>query len=225
MKEFNIYCTESQTRKALELGAPIEIFGSEEMSRDLIKKAKEYDQLDYLEKELNENDHATIIGELAYCKPTSEQICGWLRKRGLSIEIISKKFGDYTKLWRSMLWEIPSVDKNKDVIESNDYNEAMHAAIDAAFDYLTNIKKEEKEKSEKIESDESDFEAAKAVAAFMNEHPDCDWSTLCSFAKEHHMQVFDNFEDAYFRNDQYVVTRISENKYSFESIDNYDLNE
>lgn len=69
---------------------------------------------------------------------------------------------------------------------------------------------------------ESDFEAAKAVAAYMNEHPDCDWSTLCQVATEHHMRVFDYSDDTYFRNDEYVVFRASQDKYSFESIDHYD---
>lgn len=69
---------------------------------------------------------------------------------------------------------------------------------------------------------ESDFEAAKAVAAYMNANPDYDWSTLCHVANEHHMRVFDYSDDTYFRNDEYVVFRASQDRYSFESIDNYD---
>lgn len=121
MNRYTIFCTRSQTKKALELGAPIEIisYGYEKYHNKLL-----------------------VHGKGWAISPTAEQMCGWLRKQGLCVEIISKKyFGDRTKLYNANLWKIPEVKKLEDVTETNDYKEATLAAIDAALKYLTSNKK------------------------------------------------------------------------------------
>lgn len=88
MTEYNLYCTPEQTRKGLELGAPIKIFGNEYMTRDLVKRAKEEGQIEVIEKEMNRVDHATVIGDLIFCIPTAEQIMQWLESKGIKISIM-----------------------------------------------------------------------------------------------------------------------------------------
>ena len=61
MEEFTIYCTEEQTKKALELGA-------------LIINGKYYHKI-------------CKIGEVEYATPTAEQMLGWFRSKGLRFKI------------------------------------------------------------------------------------------------------------------------------------------
>lgn len=133
MEKYTIYCTPEQTKKALALGAPIDSFGSEGVSRDLVTKATEEGQLDEVEKELNDY-HATIIGELAYCMPSAEQMIMWLEELlplGMDICIQS----NLLRHWNYFL----GVKNGNQCLNSRP--KATIAAIDAALEYLTNNKK------------------------------------------------------------------------------------
>ena len=140
MNKYTIYCTTEQTRKAHVLGAPIDIFGVEDITRDLVRMATDEGQLDEVEKELNDYNHATIIGELAYCIPTAEQMLGWLEEQGITFEVImaNMKIAYYT------LWRIDNKGAHPIIGRSdNDYHsrkEATIAAFDAALYYLANNK-------------------------------------------------------------------------------------
>lgn len=58
MNGYTIYCTEEQTNKALELGAPIKTF-----------------------------DVSSIEGKNAYNFPTAEQMTAWLEEQGIALDI------------------------------------------------------------------------------------------------------------------------------------------
>lgn len=68
IKDYTIYCTTEQTKKALELGAPIEEFNV-----------------------------SSIKGQKSYNYPTAEQMIGWLEEQE-DIDLISickSSFGDW----------------------------------------------------------------------------------------------------------------------------------
>lgn len=135
MQQYTIFCTPSHTRKILELGAPIETFGSEDASRDMVTIAKQEDQLSELEELLNQEDHATIIGDLAYVIPTAEQICGWLEEVHHIRFNVSRYVGNddatifFKEDRRRIFYRI-----------KRSYKEALLACIDEALDYLIQTK-------------------------------------------------------------------------------------
>lgn len=111
MEQYTIYCTEEQTKKAMELGAPIE-----------------------LEGEIYYPNGA------AYPKrPTSEQMIGWLEECEEIDEIVLMKSEDnwayivFTGLRPNieMVWHASYLTRK----------EATLAAIDVALDYLIKTKK------------------------------------------------------------------------------------
>lgn len=119
MVRFTIYCTEEQTKKALEFGAPIEV---------IVKNHKGNVTTDSM----------ILNGDL--CRiPTSEQMIGWLEIRKIFIYIIPC-YGI------SCSWYIASKGYNKygytsNVMVCKTRKEATLEAIDAALEYLQ--KKEE----------------------------------------------------------------------------------
>lgn len=113
ISDYSIYCTLSQTKKALELGAPIE------------------------KKEIQVCDNAKHFfwyDGFYYNYPTAEQIINWLEDSS-SIENISI---DKTEKWQFTIWadqEDPDCASGFDTRK-----EATLASIDVALDYLTNNK-------------------------------------------------------------------------------------
>lgn len=76
ISEYTTYCSEEQTRKALELGAPIE---TTKRLEPLVNR-KYITDLD--------NYSAIIV-------PTAEQMMGWMRSKGIQFH-----FDDETNYWR-----------------------------------------------------------------------------------------------------------------------------
>lgn len=117
MKRYTIYCNEEQTRKALELGAPIEY-------------AKVIDTIKGNSIRIPEES-----GEF-YLIPTAEQMIGWLGiEKGLYVEpyFNGESAFSFTPIISTM--------EDGEVItcESKEsFEEATLAAIDAALDYLSN---------------------------------------------------------------------------------------
>lgn len=119
MNRFTIFCTKTQTCKALELGAPIEAMSLKESSpNSWIGKA-------YI-----------INGNICALPPTAEQMIGWLRKEmKLAISIGYNIQNDNTPVWFYSIFN---------VAYSNTFSEpeeATLAAIDAALDCLITNKK------------------------------------------------------------------------------------
>lgn len=124
MNKYTIYCTEEQTKKALELGAPIEKVGISQ--RDTSRPVLYTD-------DPNENLECN-----AYYKPTAEQMLGWLRNRKINIDI---SYEDIWELYTVSLnygikdkWNL-LIEENREKT-FNTFEEATLAAIDAALNYL-----------------------------------------------------------------------------------------
>lgn len=111
MNEYTTYCTSEQTRKALELGAPIQF-----ASINDIRLGR------YIEVESNNE---------AYVIPTVEQMIGWLNDKGLLVSIVPN-CGDYC--WQ--VWERSLIVDMSETETISTIKEATLAAINAALDYL-----------------------------------------------------------------------------------------
>lgn len=114
ISDYTIYCTEEQTRKAFELGAPL-------------PHPRVIDTI--------EGKSIRIPNETGdfYLMPTTDQMIGWLEDKGFtSIEIT---FGEGTK------WQYEIFCGYYDFgAQYNTRKEATLAAIDAALKYLTSEK-------------------------------------------------------------------------------------
>lgn len=115
MNRYKIPCTEEQTRKARELGAPIEVKSIEDAPKEWYGKA-----------------YFTGMSTCAKI-PTAEEMIGWLEHAKIEIDI--------TKGIESYVFNLYF---GQEYINGlNGYNtrqEATLAAIDAALEYLTNKK-------------------------------------------------------------------------------------
>ena len=119
MDEYTIYCTEEQTRKALELGAPIE-------------HAKVVDTINGNSTRIPEEN-----GEF-YLIPTAEQMIGWLESNPQIHHITVWKEcvrWDYTFCYKQ-----DGIVKRFDIGSSGNRLEATIAAIDAALEFIQNLK-------------------------------------------------------------------------------------
>ena len=113
MEQYTIYCTEEQTNKALELGAPIEV-------------------------DFQFNSKTAIINHKAYIVPTAEQMIGWLERQGLVIIdtiIVTHPIDGISWYGYKLIFPWQKEDYSK--IKYDSRREATLAAIDAAFDYLS----------------------------------------------------------------------------------------
>lgn len=113
MNKYTIYCTEAQTKRALELGAPIEL--------------KKHTYFDYSSTPYSYED-----GEIC---PTAEQMIGWLEECMdfiISIDIL-------VDTWRFDIYKSNSFIKGHSAYDTR--KSATLAAIDAVLEYLSNNKK------------------------------------------------------------------------------------
>lgn len=115
MNRYIIYCSEEQTRKALQLGAPIEI-DSHSHGRPYIQNGTSF-----------------------YLCPTSEQMIGWLEEQGIQVSIM------FSYQVSPKKWNYDLDNNNLILFEHNSMSyttrkEATLAAIDAALGYLEHIK-------------------------------------------------------------------------------------
>lgn len=124
ISDYTIFCTEAQTKKALELGAPIEnynyTFGNKETCTYLGKDYTKLPALDWFAQQ-----------------PTAEQMCGWLEGQG-AIKVIAINNS------KNLDWSFHITTKDNEVFASIGYKsrkEATHAAIDEALEYLENNRK------------------------------------------------------------------------------------
>lgn len=112
MEKYTIYCTEEQTRKALELGSPIE-----------------YAQIKHVPNTLEVNG-------ILYRFPTAEQMIGWLEEQFIRVYV--QPYTDECNVrFKGKVHTIGVCT----VIDSRSRKEATLAAIDKAFEYLKEQKK------------------------------------------------------------------------------------
>lgn len=140
MNSCTIYCTEELTKKALELGAPIELY-SEEYNNSNRKNNGLYVVNDIISGSDEEFVLICIIDEKpnrkAYFVPTAEQMISWLED-GLLEEVHVEQ--DIDGMWSYIIYG----NGNELIGISNLYPcmpEATLAAIDAALEYLSSNKK------------------------------------------------------------------------------------
>lgn len=123
MNRYNIYCTEAQTKKAFELGAPIII----------LPNYAEFKGFPFVRCQ-NGNEYPCQI-------PTAEQMLGCLEEQYLSVDVFMCK----SVFPEGIVWCMHISDENKHetiLLTHNDNSrkEATLAAIDAALDYLSKNK-------------------------------------------------------------------------------------
>lgn len=124
MNRYTIYCTPEQTKKALELGAPIE---------ELVNHP--------LDKKICDKYHFLVIGEKCYNNPTTEQMLGWLEE---NTEV--KRINIVRGIDEHYYWDIftrKKIASSYSGYTDGDFSrkDATLAAIDAALGYLMNNKK------------------------------------------------------------------------------------
>ena len=117
MQDYTIYCTEEQAKRAYKLGAPIKVTPIEDESTPSVT--------------IEENG---LYG--LFIIPTVEQMCGWLREKGLFVYA----FPFYGDMGEQYIGEVDELIISGLVcmrsIETETYPQAILAAIDAALDYL-----------------------------------------------------------------------------------------
>lgn len=128
MNRYKIYCTIEQTKKALELGAPIEL------------ESEYYDPTKNDFKLDEPIPYESFVNGYHYAKcPTAEEMIGWLEEEGILIEL-SRLFG----LYAYRLIRILKFGEGNLNLQNQDYQSrkaATLAAIDTALGYLIENKK------------------------------------------------------------------------------------
>lgn len=125
MSDYTIYCTEAQTKKALELGAPIFTFSESFADGYRTSFRDKYCSIPPIKEEDYEDDVYADI-------PTAEQMIGWLRDKDVHV---STPIG-----WGSSVNAVVTIISTLNIIASLNRKtpkEATLAAIDAALDYLS----------------------------------------------------------------------------------------
>lgn len=129
MDKYTIYCTPEQTKKAFELGAPIEA-NKDYSNGNLPETLCVYG--DIIKKDAYGIGECTILHI-----PTTEQMIGWLEKQRNFIDVIRQE----NDTWLYIVYPENHSNKNITVKGFSSRKEATLAAIDAALEYLTNNKK------------------------------------------------------------------------------------
>lgn len=114
MNRYEICCTEEQTRKALELGAPIEI----------LPNYTEFRGFPFVKCQ-DGNERPCV-------PPTAEQMIGWLEEKGIYIDI------EHINNYCAMVSITDQYIGNPIVYPSK--KEVILTAIDAALEYLSQKK-------------------------------------------------------------------------------------
>lgn len=120
MSDYTLYCNTIQTRKAIELGAPIE-------SKSLMGSPNSWTGKAYI-----------IEGNICALPPTAEQMISWLESNPLISEIRIEQ--NTFKHWFYVIYDEHSNYLPIGVKYSSSRQETTLAAIDAALDYLNKKK-------------------------------------------------------------------------------------
>lgn len=124
MNEFTIYCTTEQIKKALQVGAPIEL------------RSEYYHPTEHDLKLDNPIPCESYTYGYHYAKcPTAEQMIGWLEAQG-EFKVIAIHNS------KNLNWSFHITTKDKDIFTSSGYSsrkQATLAAIDAALEHLNRI--------------------------------------------------------------------------------------
>lgn len=131
MDRYTIYCTREQTKKAFELGAPIE--RGHEYSRYFNIGVPTY---------YDDNDEVCRVKNSVIFIPTAEQMIGWLEEQGISVKAMCFSWCNENK----PTWQVHAYQSTTNFWDeiafghSESCKEATLSAIDAALDYLSKNK-------------------------------------------------------------------------------------
>lgn len=146
MSDYTLYCTEEQTKKALELCAKPKIIDSQERVKKKIERIRdtygisscEYRNATYYLVEVRYKNvpNIVVVNQVVYKLPTAEQMIGWLETHKIFIHV--NPCSDVC-----CNWHISSKGYNKygytsDISVCKSRKEATLAAIDAALEHLSN---------------------------------------------------------------------------------------
>lgn len=124
MDRYTIHCTEEQTQKAIELGAPTEL------------ESEYYNPTENDFKLENPIACSSFTNGYHYAKcPTADQMVGWLDEQGVFIEVGKSFVANY----QSVVHNTQSTIFYDEYLTSRE--EATMVAIDTALDYLLKNKK------------------------------------------------------------------------------------
>ena len=126
MNNYTIYCTPEQTKKALELGAPIEFEVECPVNLETLERSP------YPEIKMGKDGEPILI------IPTAEQMLGWLNEQGVQITTHVNAFGE----WKTHLFDTSSVELIEDSGWRKSRKVAIIVAIDEALKYLSKAKEE-----------------------------------------------------------------------------------
>lgn len=122
MNRYTLYCTPEQTKRALELGAPII---KEKVGKCITEGLARLGCID------EENEYDCLI-------PTAEQMINWLEEQVGIVVIEITEDAEFCS-WEYEVWHIKSPCSHASNFNSR--KEATLAAIDASLEYLINNKK------------------------------------------------------------------------------------
>lgn len=114
MNRYTLYCSEAQTKKAFELGAPIE----------LLPNYTEYKGLSFIKCQDG--------NERPYIPPTAEQMIGWLEEQNLMFNITANIFDEY----KVIVVKASSYETIANIKWHHNRKNAIIDGIDAALEYL-----------------------------------------------------------------------------------------
>lgn len=201
MNRYTIYCTEEQTRKALELGAPIDEAPMVHILRNEIGK------------------HCFLRGGNACWFPTAEQMIGWLEGQRVYVVVSRSIIGE-----NFYNWEVFAKNENSAVAYNKERlprKEATLAAIGAALEFLSN-KKNNKNMKEYKSLQQAAIEASKpryveggvfvpALGIVIDLHPlseSAEWYEAMTIANEHgkRLPTIDEWHYIYYH--RYEINKI-----------------
>lgn len=116
MNRYTIYCTEEQTKKALELGAPI-----------LVTPEEFYETLPHFNMNICGENASVVL-------PTAEEMINWLEVQGVLVDVEMRTGIAYVYDRKNKVYV--------KTINIHSRNEGTFVAIDVALDYLIEKKGE-----------------------------------------------------------------------------------
>lgn len=123
MPDYTLYCTEEQTKKALELGAPIYYHKNAYVGNSTPH---------FYIGEYGNHENGWIL----YLIPTAEQMIGWLEDNIRGVITISKNWHQGCMKFDWVIFDDFETIIEGSIVFYNSRKEATISAIDAALEYL-----------------------------------------------------------------------------------------
>lgn len=126
ISDYLILCTEAQTKKALELGAPIEYANN-------FNAYLPHEMIDFVGESGKMECAQFVI-------PTAEEMTGWLEKKNVYCDVFPIETYNVLTAFAFRIYKYNKRGFESNVVEYKSRKEAILASIDAALEYLENLK-------------------------------------------------------------------------------------